>query len=115
MKKGLLFEFKEIAPNKLCNHFSKPELPNSWAHQGKTAVKSPDAILGLLVRTEEERHSGIVQYPNETTPGMLYVILFITAKKPTPKLRNFKLKQLHRKAVRVIHSLETTEYKKYFI
>lgn len=105
------FVRREEALNNLCNHYSKPELPVSWAHQGKTAVKRPGAIQGLLIGTEGERHSGIVQYPSETTPGMLNVILIGTAKKPT-HLRNFKLEQLQRKAVRVIHLLETTEYKK---
>lgn len=63
---------------------------------------------------QKEKDSGIVQHPSETTPGMLYVILSVTAKKPT-HLRNFKLEQLHRKAVRVIYSLETTKYNKCFI
>lgn len=108
------FVRREGALNNLCNYYSKPELPISWAHQGKTAGKRPDAIQGLLIGTEGERHSGIVQYLSESTPGMLYGILIVTAKKPT-HLRNFKLEWLHRKAVRVIHLLETTEYKKYFI
>lgn len=71
---------KEIVPNNLCNHYSKPELPNSWAHQRKTAVKRPGAIQGLLIGTEGERHSAIVPYPSETTPGLLYIILILTAK-----------------------------------
>lgn len=61
---------------------------------------------------KKEKDSAIVQYPSETTPGMLYIILIVTAK--NTHLRNFKLEQLQRKAVRVIHRLETTEYKKYF-
>lgn len=30
-------------------------MPNSWGHPGKTTVKKPDAIQGLLIETEGER------------------------------------------------------------
>lgn len=90
-------------------------MPNSWGHPGKTTVKKPDAIQGLLIGTEGERSSGIVQYPSETTPGMLHVILIWTAKKPH-KFEKFQMGASAEKGCKkVIHWLETTEHKKFFI
>lgn len=77
-------------------------MPNSWGHPGKTTVKKPDAIQGLLIGTEGERYNGIVKQPSESTPGMLYVILILTAEKPK-HLNKCKWELLQRKAVKVIH------------